>query len=58
MTSILTFIKKLYSNCLQTDAKKMWVRVPNTCANREDKDLIIYSTLDFLEHNIKIIEHE
>ncbi len=32
----------------------MWVRVPMTCINRQDKDDIIISTINHLEQTIKI----
>ncbi len=57
-TSIRTFIKKLYKKFFVKKIKTMRVEVPNTCTNRKDKDFLICSTIDFLERNIKIIEHE
>ena len=32
----------------------MWVRVPMTCIDRQDKDDIIISTINHLEQTIKI----
>jgi hypothetical protein len=32
----------------------MWVRVPMTCTDRQDKDDIIISTINHLEQTIKI----
>jgi hypothetical protein len=57
-TSIRTFIKKLYKKLFVKKTKTIQVEVPNTCGCRKDKDFLICSTIDFLERNIKIIEHE
>ena len=32
----------------------MWVRVPMTCTNSNEKDDVIISTINLLEQNIKI----
>lgn len=58
LTLVRTYIRKLYNKYDTTDSKKMWVRVPNTCKSRIDKENVIYSTIDFLERNIKINKHE
>jgi len=58
LTSVRTYIRKLYKKYDTTDRKKMWVRVPSTCVSRIDKENVIYSTIDFLERNIKINKHE
>tara|TARA_R110000744_G_scaffold15070_1_gene42435 strand:+ start:1000 stop:1146 length:147 start_codon:yes stop_codon:yes gene_type:complete len=34
--------------------EEMWVRIPMTCNNKEAKDFIIISTIDFLEYTINI----
>ena len=55
LISMITFIKKCYS---KKDSKKMWMDVPTICKDRIHKDEIIYSIIDFLEHNIKIKNNE
>jgi len=50
-TFIHTYIKRLYKI---KKIKTMHLEVPTTCISREEKDLIILSTLEHLEHKIKI----
>ena len=36
----------------------MWIDVPNICSSREEKDLILYDTINRLEQKIKIKNNE
>jgi len=46
---VRTCIELLYKN-----KNKMWMEVPTICKSRNEKDNIILSTLEHLEHNITI----
>jgi len=51
----MKFYKKLFSWFKLTPKNTiMWVRVPMTCINRNEKDDVIISTINHLEQNIKI----
>jgi len=49
-------LKKLFYKILGIDTKEnvLQVEVPNICETREDKELIIYQTIEVLEQNIKV----
>ena len=52
----LNMLKKLFYKILGIDTKEnvLQVEVPNICETREDKELIIYQTIEVLEQNIKV----
>tara|TARA_R100001463_G_scaffold11755_5_gene32817 strand:+ start:3088 stop:3267 length:180 start_codon:yes stop_codon:yes gene_type:complete len=59
MTLIIIYIGKLY-NIIKDyrKPKHLWMKVPNICECRRDKDEIIMSTIEHLEQNIKIKTYE
>jgi hypothetical protein len=52
-TYLIIFIKRL---CKFKKTKTLQIEVPTICISKEDKDLIIFSTIELLEHKIKIIK--
>ena len=60
LTTYLTiFIEKLYKECKYvntTQSQTMWIDVPTTCKSAEEKELIIFDTINRLEQKIKIIK--
>ena len=52
----LNMLKKLFYKILGIDTKEnvLQIEVPNICETREDKELIIYQTIEVLEQNIKV----
>ena len=48
-TYVLTFIKKHYKN-----KNKMWMEVPTICNSKQEKENIIFTTIEHLEQHIYI----
>jgi hypothetical protein len=57
---LIIFIKKLYNKIKRKSHETQLINmeVPTMCKSRKDKDFIICTTMDFLEQNIKIKNHE
>ena len=54
-TLITTFTNKLCKFFgVRVNAKVLWMEVPSICECRADKDEIIMTTIEHLEHKIKI----
>ena len=54
-TLITTFISKLCKKFgMRVNANVLWMEVPSICNCRADKDEIIVTTIEHLEHKIKI----
>ena len=47
-----------YFKEITTRKDYMWIDVPNICNSREEKDLILYDTINRLEQKIKIKNNE
>jgi len=45
---------KLFVTEITTRKDYMWIDVPNICNSREEKDLILYDTINRLEQKIKM----
>tara|TARA_R100001443_G_scaffold110258_1_gene122105 strand:- start:226 stop:411 length:186 start_codon:yes stop_codon:yes gene_type:complete len=52
----MKYFKKIWSWLPKKTPRNtiMWVQVPMTCNNRQDKDDVIMSTINHLEQTIKI----
>jgi len=48
-TYVLTFTKKHYKN-----KNKMWMEVPTICNSKQEKENIIFTTIEHLEQHIYI----
>ena len=60
-TLTITYIKKFYKKIIALFKRKeqyMQVKVPKACISRRDKNNLIFTTINFLEHNIKIEDYE
>ena len=52
----LSMLQKWFYKTIGIDKKEnvLQIEVPNICETREDKELIIYQTIEVLEQNIKV----
>ncbi len=57
-TLLLRKLCKLFVTEITTRKDYMWIDVPNICSSREEKDLILYDTINRLEQKIKIKNNE
>ena len=52
----LSMLQKWFYKTIGIDKKEnvLQIEVPNICKTREDKEFIIYQTIEVLEQNIKV----